>query len=956
MANILTIPINVLSTRGVILESLSDLKESFFADVYGQALNTIALIIKNNENEEASSKQMKKPYFVQNTIAFSGRRGTGKTSVMNTVCHYLLTNKPGEDGFCDPAIKAILDKVDFYSIPQMIDASHLDENEDLFEVIIAYLIKDIKKIKESKDFDEEKHGEKADDLSRKLAKMQNDYDSLIQTNNKTIQTSYEVLVRGADKHLIQYDFKTIIDDYLKFKANCSFNKVQISDKSKYLIICVDDIDMYPGDPVQILQCIYRYFMLPNMIVLTSLNSGLLVQYIYKHYFDKLASKRDNSVNMYFSDGFYSQRNALCQEQSNEYFRKIVPIDMRIIMPSWKKSDYKDLIKKDVRLVKQNQIKEIDKSFPNLIPGRFYTNICRKINRNEQTMSVKEFIFQLLADRTGIYLDATGNKAHFMEPDSLRNMIDLFYTLYSMNNIRINGVNEKKYTDNNKDKIRQNYKTILDTFYFKILPNLELEDAEPGLFEYISREPITRRNKIIIDYYHNYLRTKEPHINQDNSNNSVEAEKGLSYPLYTYYAGDYCIGELFKVLHNSSRNNCFSKDMIKAILASYSFKLPYLYDEGIYYYEEKIKKSKEENKEAANYINPFHNDYFKPLLEVFGDSLLGSWNRDLFMGKRLRWYIDPSVFMCENKNDINLLIKYLLFVRLDDLQKDEYIQFSHYKKVNGTDKVLSPEEKKHCSRFLINYDLDITAFIINIIRFDEFESVVKKSLEFIIPKENESSIVNEAFNDYHEKIDNIVVRKKEQDNSEENKDFYYPLFPYPIHQMDIAYNVIKRAIKEIVYVSDSSLDIRKDRSLSNQKEILDTIQHFYQNILAELNKVKQRYPLFNNSDEDDTKDNNIFAQTFFLSGGELGIWESNSEFANNIINLKNDNGIQFVLMSDNSDVTFSNENNKYDGKWEKKDNTSFKDFFDYLNKELPEQESAPNKLEEKDNEEQFVDSQ
>lgn len=952
MKHSLTIPINVLSNRGVVQESPSDFSESFFADVYGQALNTIAMIIKNNENAETLSQQIKKPYFTQSTIAFSGRRGTGKTSVMNAVCNYLLTNEPERKGFCDPEIKKVIDDVEFFSIPQMIDASHLDENEDLLEVIIAYIIKEIKEIKDLKDFDEEKHGEKADSLSLSLAKMQNDYDSLIQTNNKTINTSYEMLIKGADKHLIQYEFKKIIDDYLELRSNILDNKKTYNKKSKYLIICIDDIDMYPGDPVQILQCIYRYFMLPNIIVLTSLNFELLYQYTYKHFYKKLVSKKEGEIKLIFALSMNSKREEICQAQSNDYLRKILPIDMRIVMPSWKKSDYKDLIKKEVRLFDQDQIYEFNNSFPNLIPGRFYTNICRKIKKGEQTMSVKKFIFQLLADRTGIYLDASGYKAHFMEPDSLRSMNDLFYTLYSMNNIRQQGVYEKKYTDENKDRIRQNYKTILDTFYFKILPNLALEDEEPGLFGLISSEPITRRNKIIIDHYNSYLKNRARHLKQNGSMiNSDEDEK--INRLLDYPSSDYSIGELFKVLHNSSRDNSFSKDMVKAILASYSFKLPYLYDEGIYLFEEKVKNNKQTSKTPDGYNNPFSNEYFKPLFEVFGDSLLGSWNKDLFMKKRLRCYLDPTSCDVRTEDGIKHIIRCLLFVRLDEMKKDEYIQFSRFKKASTTNAVLSLDEKKQNNRLFIKYDLDPTAFLINIIRFDEFESVVKKSLGFI-DKDETTNLVKNVFEDYHNKIDDIVTRENEKQSNPNKQRTYYPLFPFPFHQTDIAYNVIKRAIKDLIYFSDSSIEIRMDRSLNDSNEILDTIQIFYQNIYNELLKVKQNYPLFNNPDDDETNDNNVFAEMFLRAGEKLELWKVISEDDHNKIQLERNNDKFIMLMDDKDNNGFFESKEENAQVWEKTMDCSLNKFVDYLESDQPDLTGETAK-ELEENEEQSANS-
>ena len=119
------------------------------------------------------------------------------------------------------------------------------------------------------------------------------------------------------------------------------------------------------------------------------------------------------------------------EQTQEFLRKVIPSDMRITMPSWKKKDYRELFTHKVSLRKDDNSEEFEKKFERLNGSILF----QKMNSTDAYMlSPKELILMLLAERTKIYLDAFGNKTHFMEPDSLRNLYDMFYMLYSMNNI------------------------------------------------------------------------------------------------------------------------------------------------------------------------------------------------------------------------------------------------------------------------------------------------------------------------------------------------------------------------------------------------------------------------------------------------------------------------------------------------------------------------------------------
>ena len=610
--------------------------------------------------------------------------------------------------------------------------------------------------------------------------------------------------------------------------------------------------MYPGDPMQIMQCIYSYFTLPNLLILTTMNHDMLYQYILCHYSERtkytpVSAKSPFYVYDEISGGYFpvldssssfSRRDTLCREQSDAYLRKIIPNDLRIVMPSWRKSDYKDICTKIVLLMnKQDHNKEkterenlFDKEmkalFPRLVPGRVYYYLKQKIQKEKFEITVKQFLFMMIADRLGVYLNPNGYKQHFMEPDGLRSTCELFDTLYLMHNIREeNPETVNKYLDpQNHDRVRENYKIILDTFYFKMLPNLNLDDSESKMFDIIIKETPARRGKAVIDCYYKIK----------NQAYDSDAKSDVYNPF------DYSIGELFRIIHHASRNGVFTKNFVKAILASFSFILPFYSDEAMFEFYKKEK----EYENAPDDIkpdkpSPFADDKIKTLFNIFGGSLLGNWAYEMFGDKALR--IRFNAKKLSRKDDkFSVLLKCLMFIRLDDLHEKESISFL---KVRDKDV------------YELDFDLDPTAYIINIMQINEFTNIVREKAK------QSTDEFNKLLNKWEDRFNSFSGKDWDEDRLI-NK---YPLFPFPVHQVDLAYSVIKRAVRDITYFSDNELKTKSHPKVHN--DIVKILKDFYQNIFKELLEVQQDYPILNEKLEN----HSVFAKTFAFSGSQLGIW-------------------------------------------------------------------------------------
>ena len=90
MADELIIPFESFKTRGVQNNSVDSVQNSFFGNVYAQAFRLVEQIDKANAGHNEDDKQLND---IQNVIAFTGRRGTGKTSSMLSFMDTLVSEK-----------------------------------------------------------------------------------------------------------------------------------------------------------------------------------------------------------------------------------------------------------------------------------------------------------------------------------------------------------------------------------------------------------------------------------------------------------------------------------------------------------------------------------------------------------------------------------------------------------------------------------------------------------------------------------------------------------------------------------------------------------------------------------------------------------------------------------------------------------------------------------------------
>ena len=789
------IPFESFANRGVHKEKTESFRESFFKDLYFQATEAVLTIDRCNKkkNEEIANNFgfEQKIYDVQNVIAFTGRRGTGKTSAMLAFADSLVAGEYSDNS------KEELKNTKFYSFPY-IDASMLEKEEDIFEIVLSKMMMELnKKISAPNYRALTQYETYYNDVKESIVNVYNQYASLKKTPNFDSESSCSKMEKLAERHDIRSQIVEMVKNFIDCMAMLDGEKksnLYINEKNNsYLVICIDDIDMSQKSHMEVMQSIYQYLMLPKVIVMISLNFPMLSASIEKEFYSKVSvPESESKIGLNLS-----------REQTFDFLKKIIPLDMRITTPSWRKQDYRSLASIYIDLGNKTKFTDLTKKFPRLENINLIQN--RSENKNEYEnikLTPRELIMIMLAYRTKTFLDVAGEKLHFMEPDSLRNLNDLFYLFYNMNVINY----EDKESDNREKRekyyrdLEANRKILLNYLYFKMIPECNFSIEIDQELKDFAREKIQRKGRRIWDYYYKLL-------SQSNEKERIERLYGSDFyedEMRKNKVEYYSFGELFRILYFGSRLNLMSKEFVQTILASFSFAMPQFIE---------IAKSEENDDQRKKQIKDNDKYGYKCIRDVFRYTLLGTWCKDLFGGKTVDIIVDINKLKKANEEKLYKCFKgfFYLFM-LSPLSTGEKVPVS-----------------KSANKIIISAKIDPTAFIMNSVRIKRFYDMKfsnGKTLSNFFSKCDFNNKVENAWKKLSNKVVNMNGNKKEENDKEKTNIHWLML-----KNIDLTYNVIKRSVIYQIYRSDNNLKDKK-ATVDDPYEI---IKSFYKRLIEKLNE-------------------------------------------------------------------------------------------------------------------------
>ncbi|HET6556768.1 MAG TPA: hypothetical protein VFG54_05600, partial [Prolixibacteraceae bacterium] len=209
-----TLTIDLSEEYKIKIEEPEELEKSFFADIYKNAANAVREIIIQTEKkiEDINDPFLNQHQDYNNIIAFCGERGTGKSSAMISFAQSLLKIDSKEASEFYGNDQLVTKRR--YQTLKVIDPSLFEEDENIFEVILAQLFSSFEIVLKGKEKDSD-----IDQKRKLLEQFEIVYENL-QTIKKNGQKydgeALETLSKLACGANLRENFKELVSRYLRF--------------------------------------------------------------------------------------------------------------------------------------------------------------------------------------------------------------------------------------------------------------------------------------------------------------------------------------------------------------------------------------------------------------------------------------------------------------------------------------------------------------------------------------------------------------------------------------------------------------------------------------------------------------------------------------------------------------------------------------------------------------------
>lgn len=541
----------------------------------------------------------------RNILSFIGKRGVGKTTAMNEFCEILSRMHDQKER--DWWLTHVLDREEQeklrgqefrFHVLKPIDASLLEDKEDLFELIVASIYRKFEKQLNSNmacDFEGNPQVRRIMEMFSEIFKMYRNvvgrnigdgYGSSMVSKMHFMVGSQEIKEKVAwliDALLQNGEGTRKESDYSendRYQYLCQERDVcgkRHHYNNEYIVITIDDLDLNLKHGYEMLEQVQKYFSYHKILVLLALDYEQMRLVCEEHFYREMPQ----TAKAYKNEG-YSEHN---RELANDYMIKLFHLSQRMYMPDMKK-----------------------------IASKIEIAVDKTIRKDERIL-LKEFIMVKTAESMHIFYDGCGLKSHFCEPDTVRALVSYNEFLESLNVIPYSKLvsSEKTLTCD-----RDTYKKIR-------AENLEILAKYDQNHERVNRDMNTRmvQNLLTISQERAFMIL-----------NDRDIERRARYFVNTYRQGDiikvgnmeeesYSYGMLLEKIYgwgrirDNTRDYFEDKPFICCILMLFTSEMVREYIN--YRYNLTIEQHKNKNR----------NKYKKRLLAFLGKSFGSSWTGKAF---------------------------------------------------------------------------------------------------------------------------------------------------------------------------------------------------------------------------------------------------------------------------------------------------------------------------------------
>ena len=375
----------------------------FMYPAYQQALFALKEILSNADDFNPNDMCNELYSYSQNIIAFSGKRGQGKTSTMLSFSSAMAQNKLNNPS--DPK-DMFFGKYSFEVLPP-IDPTIMESTQSILTIILSrmyHLAESAWAGIRNRGFSG--HGPSESQKNELLELFQICLTSInaIKSREENKVRSLQAINEVSDSSHLKKNIYILTQKLLKFISDSE------RDPKKFLVMQLDDTDFQVCKGHEILEDIRKFFSIPNVVILMATDMSLLRSVILQHY-----------ISIFEPSLKYKSKGVRDLEQiESKYVDKMIPPVYVVHLPKLEDSVLHYGSKMTICYTDRDSKK----------------NILVDPNKNEKEdlFSAQELILRFIYKKTGIVFAVPSSYYHNIIPTTLRGLVQLLSLLSSMDDI------------------------------------------------------------------------------------------------------------------------------------------------------------------------------------------------------------------------------------------------------------------------------------------------------------------------------------------------------------------------------------------------------------------------------------------------------------------------------------------------------------------------------------------
>lgn len=424
----------------------------------------------------------------KNLIAFSGKRGSGKSSAMLSFSQTLKKRNKYEEKDRYQYLESM-----HFEVLDPIDPTTLAGSQSILTVVLSRLLTLVENsweslIRRNRDFGnlESKKNE-----ILQLAKQCQNGISFIKKMSDISDLS-ELKIVG-DSNTLKETFYQLTKKVLNFDNRES--------KECFLIIQIDDTDCQVEKGYEVMEDIRKYLMIPNIVVLMATDTELLRKVISQHYISAFKPWIEGEKQFYNNQVNVNKEYNELHHLSDKYLSKLLPQHYIIPIPSVEEIFLENT--DTLSIYYSSQLKK-DNAVENILDTNYFTE-------NSGELGFQSVILRFIYRKTGIIFSKNEYYISSIIPTSLRGLSHMLGTLVSLQDIPLmneqpNDMND--FLDSLQEQIHITKKNlqIFEEYFLNSWVNVKLNPAMIDIIKGIKDQVIlsSKGNSLCMYIFRNVL--------------------------------------------------------------------------------------------------------------------------------------------------------------------------------------------------------------------------------------------------------------------------------------------------------------------------------------------------------------------------------------------------------------------------------------------------------------------